>query len=341
MGDVRLEIEEALAGGGGSADGTAPHARRVPWAWLAAVAAVAALAAVVAVTLAARRPPDARVLAFEVREPEGAVFELTTGGPALSPDGRMLAFVGRTGAGASLYLRPLDVTTARALPGTDGAQHPFWSPDSRSLGFFANGKLQKIGVAGDSGLPVVLCTAKDMKGASWSPKGLIVFAPDSNAGLSRVPDQGGEPQPVTQLDATRKEISHRHPRFLPDGRHFLYLARLNDTFEHAVMVGSLEGSPPWELMRSPAAAEFASGHLFFLKDRNLLARPFDAESLVFRGEAFPLVEEVTLLGSSAVFSASPAGILAYHTRRPTALRRRLVCRSRRSAPRSAKRRPST
>jgi Tol biopolymer transport system component len=328
MGDVRLEIEEALAGGGGSADGTAPHARRVPWAWLAAVAAIAALAAVVAGTLAVRPRPDPRVLAFEVREPEGAGFALGMGPPVLSPDGRMLAFVARTGGHASLYVRPLDVTTARTLPGTDGAQYPFWSPDSRSLGFFADGKLQKIGVAGGGGPPVALCTAKDVKGASWSPKGDIVFAPDAKVGLSRVSDQGGATQPVTQLDAARKENSHRHPRFLPDGRHFLYLARLDDTGEHAVMVGSLEGRPPRELMRSLAAAEFASDHLFFLKDRTLMARPFDVERLEFCGEAFPLVQEVTLVGGGsegpafAIFSASPAGILAYHTRR--SLRRRLA-----------------
>ncbi len=339
------------AGSGAGMPATAGFRRRtrerLAWA-LAALATVTALVFAGGAIVAVRAQRDTRLLAFEVNPPEGASFDIRTdaiGMLALSPDGRGLAFTATAGKRSRLNVRSLDAPTAREVPGTEGAQYAFWSPDSRQLGFFAAGKLQKVDVAGGGGAPVVLCSAPDGKGGSWSPNGVIVFAPDAGLGLSRVSDQGGEPQPLTKLDASRKENSHRHPRFLPDGRRFLFLARLDGTAERAVMVGSLDGGPPRELLRSAGTAEFASGHLLYLKGlggahrlatATLVAQPFDVGSLALRGEAFPLAEDVTLVEGHAyveptsaalgAFSASATGTVAYHRTLGATTVRRLVWR---------------
>jgi len=166
------------------------------------------------------------------------------------------------------------------------------------------------------GPPLALCDAGDGKGATWSNDGVIVFAPSYNSPLHRVAEAGGESTPVTAFDADRKENSHRHPRFLPDGQHFLYMARSasGSSEGHAVMIGSLDGSQDRVLFRAPTAVEYASDHILFVRERTLMARPFDAGKLEFSGDAFPIAEVVTLLAPGTVvgvFSASQNGVLAY------------------------------
>ena len=337
IGDVRLELEELIAGAGTAAPAEAAPAARQPFrAWLVGAVVAAALLGAVGGYLARRSPPESRVLAFDVQPPPGTSFHLDTERPSvpvLSPDGRMLAFTAADGGRFSLHVRALDATTPRPVPGTEGAQYPFWSPDSTQIGFFAEGRLKRVQVVGNAGPPVALCSAMEMKGASWGAEGVIVFAPEAGTGLLRVSEGGGEPEPVTKLDPARKENSHRHPRFLPDGRHFLFLARIDGATEHAVMVASLDGAPPRELLRSPAAAEYASGQLLFLRERTLMARPFDTGRLEPSGEVYPVAEDVRLVGagptgtSLAVFSASAAGVLAYQ-QEAVADARRLVWRDR-------------
>ena len=170
---------------------------------------------------------------------------------------RFSAVVGAEGP--RLQVRRLDEPEARVLPGTDGAQYPFWSPDSRHLAFFADGKLKRVEASG--GPPLNLCDARDGKGGSWGSQGLIVFAPSFDTTIHRVPETGGEAEPVTTLDEDRGDDSHRHPRFLPDGRHFLYVARHTKGAAEgqAIVVGSIDEGEPRELLRSPAAAEYAAG----------------------------------------------------------------------------------
>jgi Tol biopolymer transport system component/tRNA A-37 threonylcarbamoyl transferase component Bud32 len=340
---ARLELSEVIAGKAGDAETGELSASAAPGrisrqaaAWGLGLAAVSVIVGIGLGRLTARQQRDERALAFEVFPPKGLSFRLDpeTPGPAvISHDGRMLAFTAESEGQTRLYVRPLHETGARALPDSDGAMYPFWSPDSRHLGFFADRKLRRVPVTGGGGPPLTLCSAPLGKGGSWSPEGIIVFAPSDGRGLSRVSDAGGEPVPLTRLDATRKDDSHRHPRFLPDGRHFLFLARLAGTTEHAVVVGSLDGGETKELLRSPVAAEYASGHLLFVREGRLMAQPFDPRRLEFAGEPFPVAEYVRLVaagpGSTAlgVFSASQTGLLAYQAGWSSS-RHRLVWRDR-------------
>jgi len=288
---------------------------RLPWA-AAAVAAV--VASVLAATLIATEDPEQQVIRFDVSPPAGSRFHLAPDDPGpvvVSPDGSMLAFSARSETGVlALWVRALDEQEPRLLLGTEDAQYPFWSPDSRRLGFFANGKLRAVEAVG--GPPLTLCDAVEGKGGAWSRDGVIVFAPSYNSPLHEVSESGGESTPVTELDADRNDNSHRHPRFLAGGRHFLYMARsaTGSTEGHAVMIGSLDGSEDRILFRAPTAVEYASGHLLFIRDRTLMARPFDAKRLEFSGDAFPIVDSVSLLASgtlAGVYSASQNGVLAF------------------------------
>ncbi len=289
--------------------------RAIPWAAVLA-ATVAALS--LGLLLIGREAPEQRVIRFETPPPEGGRFHLAPDNPgpvAVSPDGRMIAYSARTADGIiQLWVRALDEAEARPLPGTGNAQYPFWSSDSRRIGFFAGNKLRVIEAVG--GPPLALCDAADGKGGSWSQDGVIVFSPSYNSPLHRVSEAGGESTPITEFDADRKDNSHRHPRFLPNGRHFLYMARSasGSSEGHAVMIGSLDGSQDRVLFRAPAAVEYASGHILFVRERTLMARPFDAGKLEFTGDAFPISEAVTLLAPGTVvgvFSASQNGVLAY------------------------------
>jgi len=194
---------------------------------------------------------------------------------ALSPDGTSLAFVATDSAGIyHVCVRQLSELEARAIPGTENGRLPFWSPDSRSLGFFARGKLMKADLGGGS--PVVLTDAPDSRGGNWSPQGVIVFAPNRQGGLYRVPDGGGSPVELTHLDPSRQEFGHRYPQFLPDGKHFLFVGVRNGG-DHTTWMGSLDGSPPREVRRGYSASVFANpGYLLFKdKDNVLLAQRFD------------------------------------------------------------------
>ena len=321
--DVKLQLQW-IAEGGSQAGVAAPVAvrrRNRERLWMSAAVLFALLAAAFGFLFLRnlREPP--RVLRSSIAPPSGAAFWLdpgTPGPPALSPDGRKLTFSARGADGkVLLYVRSLDAVEAVALPGTDEALYPFWSPDSRSIGFFTGSKLKAVEAEG--GPPVTLCsTDNDPKGGSWNRTGTIIFARGSATTLSRVPAGGGEPVEITHFDAKRGDDSHRHPRFLPDGKHFLYLARSPRaaTEGHAIVVASLDGGPEKVLLRSPAGVEYASGHLIFLRERMLMARPFDTGRLAFAGDAFPLAENVSLLSLAAaagVFSASQNGILVYQT----------------------------
>ena len=216
---------------------------------------------------------------------------------AVSPDGRMLAFVAPhpTTIGSVLWVRPLGELQARILPGTEGAQSPFWSPDSRHLGFGANGKLKTIDVTG--GPPQPVCDLSvGFLGAAWNNEGTILFATGPSTvtvSLSRVSDRGGPIAEVLQPDRSQQQTSLLWPAFLPDGRHFLYLAWSNEPDKRAIFATSLDGGPPKLVVKASASAAFvAPGTLLYLRDTALMAQPFDTGRMQLTGEAVRLADGV-------------------------------------------------
>jgi Tol biopolymer transport system component len=267
---------------------------------------VAGLAVVGAVTsvLWPRPAAEERALDLDINPPAGAEFVLgAPGSLAISPDGRAIAFVAPSRGIEKLWVRPLDSAGAtHELPGTDGADQPFWSPDSRSLGFFSAGSLKRIEV--DGGPPVIVANASDARGATWASDGTIIFTPTVLSGLERVSDAGGGvPMPLTTLDSSRGESSHRWPQVLPDGKRFIYYVQSSDTRVAGAYVASMDR--PQEktlLVENLYGALYAPpsgkhpGYLLFLRENTLIARPFDPVRGSFSGQAVPVP------GGEAVFS---------------------------------------
>ena len=324
IGDARLELEEMLANPESlHAEPEAVAASsKTSLLWKVGVAALALLTMGLGFALwRASQPEPQQITRAFIPAPTGGDYDLATDYPApvaVSPDGRTLVFGVQEEEIKSLWVRDLDDLEARPLAGTEGAMYPFWSPDNRHIGFFAQGKLKKIEVAG--GPAMSLCDAPNGKGGSWNADGVIVFAPAHTTNLQSVSSAGGEPADVTSVDPEKGEDSHRHPRFLPDGEHFLFAARVGfggSSENSRLMIGSLSGESR-ELMPGSSNVEFAAGHLLYVYERTLMARPFDASQLELTGDAFPIAEEVwgdqgALLG---VFSASESGVLAYQTGTP-------------------------
>jgi serine/threonine protein kinase/Tol biopolymer transport system component len=264
-----------------------------------------------------RAPVDERVFKLSVLPPEKATLFQTVAPISLSPDGRRLAIVAAVEGQNLLWVRALDSTETKALSGTEGATNPFWSPDSRFIGFFAGGKLKKIDASG--GPPQSLSdVAAETRGATWNRDGVIVFSPgDFFEPLYRISAAGGEPTPVTVIDQSRFETSHRWPHFLPDGRHFLYWVRSSSQAESGgIFVGSLDSKETKRLLPTNLNAAYAPpGFLLFLRNETLMAQRFDADELQLAGEPFPVAEHVAFnlgLGRGA-FSVSENGVLAYRT----------------------------
>jgi Tol biopolymer transport system component len=285
-------------------------------AWALAALALSAAAILGAIHFRESTRP-ARVVRSLIA-PEEGTFPILTGDfggpPVLSPDGNLLAFAAAREQGAVLlWVRPMNALHARALTGTEGATFPFWSADSRSLGFFAGGKLKTVPVEG--GTPSEVCDAPIGRGGTWNAEGTIVFSPDFQSSLMQVPASGGTPKPLTVMD-TSKHDSHRWPYFLPDGKHFLYLAVTHGNTRapnDAIYFASLDGKENRLLMRAFNNVAYASGRLLFMRDSALVAQPFDPGTGALQGEAERLAEDVLVDGTvwRAQFDASSSGILAY------------------------------
>ena len=310
------------------ASGRTKRLKTALWAGTA-VAACFVVGLVVWILKPAPARPDTRAERFFVFPPETWSFDEqggTTVGPAalvVSPNGQQIAFAAKSADGKILlWIRSLDTLAAQSLPGTEGAGRPFWSPDSRYLGFFADGKLKKIDVSGGPAIP--LCDSGLGLGGTWSQDGVIVFAPGTNSGLQKVSASGGATTAATALSAS--EVGHRRPFFLPDGRHFLYYAAGPGTpGAGQVYISSLDSAERKLLINSDSVnVVYSQGHLLFLRETTLMAQAFDARRLAVTGEAFPIAENIQ--GSSQVqttnanppyafFSASENGVLAYQTGR--------------------------
>ena len=317
--DLKLQLQW-IAEGGSLAGVPAPVvARRKHWqlAGWAAAAVFALLAVVFAVGFVRRAPAPPRVLRATLLPPEKATFVHTV----ISPDGTQLAFVARAEGGKEmLWVRRLEALAAQPLPGTEGANFAFWSPDSRSIGFFANGKLKKVEAAG--GPPQTVCDAPEGRGGTWASDGTILFAPHPGTVIHRVPAAGGVATPVTKFDQSRTDATHRWPYFLPDGQHFIYAVRggAETTEESALNVESLDGKVKKLLVHAWSKPAYASGYLLFVREGTLMAQRFDTSRLEMTGDAFPLAEQVQInVGNGyASFSVSDNGVLAYRAGAPEA-----------------------
>ena len=301
--DLKLQLDW-IAEGGSQAGVAAPVAgrRKLRERLLWALASVALLAlGVTSTLLLTRAPQNAERLQVALLAPEDYSFDAFDF--ALSPDGKQVAFVAmKPGAKPQLWVRRLDSASAQPLAGTEGATEPFWSPDGRDLGFFAEGKLKRIEASG--GPVQSLASAVTPRGGAWSSEGVIVFAPSPTDPLYRVPATGGEATHFTKLDAARSETSHRWPQFLPDGKHFLFLAkaaatnaagRKEDTSGSTISVASLDSPTPKQITRAEQRGRYAGpGWLLFLRGANLMAQRFDAKSLEVSGEPVPIAEGIVM-----------------------------------------------
>ena len=325
IGEARVAIEETNDGSSfGNLDSAPPGRQKSRrWFWPIAAAATAALAAFsIGIAVRPRPLPTERVVRASIPAPPGARFHLAGGNPGpviVSPDGSKLAFTASENGAVRIWVRDLDSTAAHVLIGTDDAQYPFWSPDSRWVGFFAKGSLKKVEVAG--GVPVKLADASDGKGGAWNESGVILFTPDAGEPLYRVAASGGSAVKVTALAAG--ENSHRFPDFLPDGRHFLFLVRgdavtgVSAGRGGSIRVGSIDDPTTRVLTPTDSHAIFASGYVLYVQAGSsiLTARPIDLKALNWSGDPVPVADDVMILSGSmrGVFSASHDGVLCYLT----------------------------
>jgi eukaryotic-like serine/threonine-protein kinase len=307
--DARLEIEDALIA---PTEVVAPavQPRRADWRVALGGAALAVAVAATAAALYVRRStPEPVVTRLEISTPGTDLpFQF-----ALSPDGRRLAFVtGATGP-SQLAVRSLDTVGVQIFAGTEGALYPFWAPDSRTIGFAANGKLKRVDLAG--GAPQVIADAPQFRGGTWNSENVIVFAPAGGGGLVRVSATGGTPVEVTHV-APGQPI-HRWPQFLPDGRHVLFLVSAGAAAPtNAIYVASLDGGEPTRVVAADQNAMYAPpGYLLRVSQGVLVAQRFDVARATVSGDPFPVAQAVgqdDRQGHSA-FSVSAVGILAHRS----------------------------
>jgi serine/threonine protein kinase len=234
-----------------------------------------------------------------------------TGDPeslALSPDGQKIVFVAISEGVPRLWVRSLDSVTARPLLETGQAKYPFWSADSRSVGFFADDKLKRVDV--QDGSVRALANAPLGNGGAWNGEGAILFSRAPRYRIFRVGETGGDAVPLTHLEAVPG--NHSFPQFLPDGRHFLFFVDA-DAEARGIYVSGLDGSAPRRLLVADTTAKFSLGHLLFVRQGSLLAQRFDAARLELSGNPFSVAEQIATMGNrgSVALSASAAGPIAY------------------------------
>ncbi len=317
--DVKLQLQW-IGTAGSKAGIPAPVAARrrishsVAWA-VAAVAAAIAIAFAIGFFL--RAPAPARVLRTSILPPEQSVFDPLS--MALSPDGTKVAFVaGAAGSPNQIWVRSLDSTAAQPLAGTDQASSPFWSPDSRTLGFFSEGKLRTIDASG--GAIQTLADAPSPRGGTWGKSGTIVFAPTPTSPMLRIPATGGTPSPLkpgsTQpAMGMSGALSERWPAFLPDGQHYIFFKFASDTRKGArgdIHLASLGSAQDTVLFGADYQAQYANGFIVFVRDNNLLAQRFDEKSLKVIGNPVPIAEQIVVDDVGAAgFTLSQDGKLVF------------------------------
>jgi Tol biopolymer transport system component len=276
-------------------------------AWIAALVSVTLIAMATTIawvrerTKSAPPAPETRLDIATPSTTEPSSF-------AISPDGRRIVFVAAGDGPSRLWLRALDVAKAQPLAGTDGASYPFWSPDSRSVGFFVPGKLQRLDIGG--GLPQPLAKAPRGISGAWNPEGVMLFAPATEGPLFRLPASGGEAVAVTTLGPG--QTRHQSPQFLPGGRHFLFYA-VGRERSGEIYVGSLDAPDTIRVTAADSPGLYAvPGWLLFVRQGSLVARRFDAARGVLTGDPVSLADGVGVDGLTVgAFSVSAAGVVMY------------------------------
>jgi eukaryotic-like serine/threonine-protein kinase len=317
IGDARIAIEEVLSGAPEAvASSSAPSSARAtwqhafPWAFSGLLLVTTILFAFGYVL---RAPHPASAVVAQIAPPPDTSFALggpANGLPALSPDGTQLALVALGSDGnQELWVRPLNSSTARPLEETEGANNAFWSPDSRSIGFFAKGELNRIDSSG--GPPIAIAAGSRSPGGSWGSDGTILFAPGASE-VMRVPASGGTPQQVMKMNESEEAVSW--PQFLPDGKHFLTYVLSEEVENSGTYLGSLGGDAPKLILRGDSDAVYAwPGYLLFVRDGTLMAQRFDVSGFRLTGEAMPLAENVAVsnISKRGLFNISENGTLVY------------------------------
>jgi serine/threonine protein kinase len=310
IGDARVQIEDLLSGVPEPVTlpiSSAPPlwSRTLPWAVASLLFVGLGVVSFVHVREAA--PPIAPEMRVDISTPPTDAPESF----ALSPDGQKIVFTAMSDGQSSLWLRSLDSTSIKPLRGTEGGVYPFWSPDSRSIGFFADAKLKRTDVEG--GTVQVLANASVGRGGTWNRDGAILFAGRTTQPIFRVTATGGEPTPVTQVSATQS--GHLFPQFLPDGRHFLFYG-LGRPDSSGVYIGQLDGSDARRVLEADNAAVYASsGYLLFVRQGSLFAQRFDPVGLNVIGDPVSISEQVVMEvdpgARRSPVSASATGLIAY------------------------------
>ena len=303
IGDVRYLLESRTEVG--------PQAEaRAKLPWILAVM-LAVIAAAVSFVHFRETPPQRPTLRYTIAPPEHTTDLHSF---AISPDGHLLAMAAMVNGKLQLWLQPLAALRARAVPGTDDATYPFWSPDSRYIGFFAQGQLKKIAAAGGPAQPI--CNAPNGLGGSWNRDNIILF--DSGiavgAAIQRVPASGEAPSEVV-----RNKGTSLFPTFLLDGRHFLYLVVAQSAEQNGIYMASLDGKENRRILPDVSSAVPAVGNFLFIRENTLMAQPFDAKTAQIRSSAFPIAEGISPARFYvAPVSASETGVLLYQNGRSSA-----------------------
>lgn len=283
---------------------------RIAWRWVLGAAATLAVLAAAALLFRRASPIEQPVTFSSILPPEGSRIERIA---VLSPDGRSLVFTASAGNDPpQLWIRSLDAPEPVPLPGTTNGWHPFWSPDSRWVAFYAQGVLKKIDTRGGAPVPLYTIPGGGGTGGTWSPQGQIIFSAGFFSPLLKIPAAGGSPSVAAETDVAGSAF----PWFLPDGEHFLFVS-WPGSGRATLRVGSLRSTDSRTLMEVDSNVIYASGHLLYMRGDSLVAQPFDADALRTTGEAVLVAEPVRRLQggliSAGMFSASRTGLLAFQS----------------------------
>ena len=312
--DVGRELRWIASGGSGlSAAPSIPARGRTRERWLWAAAAILLAAALLGTNLSPSQP--APILRSYLPPPAEAGFDFTgdfAGPPAITPDGSAIVFCARnTKDRDSLWMQSLSELSAKKLEGTEGASFPFWSPDGKFVGFFADGRLKKVGLSG--GPVSFLADAPNARGGTWNRDNVILFEPDYRDSIWRISASGADAARLTKFEAG-KHTTHRWPVFLPDGRHFLFFATNHSGgSQQGIYFGSLSDGAYKHVVEADSQAQYASGYLLYHAQSQLLAQKFDAGTGTLSGDPVPLAGTVEYDSGTwhSSFAAAQNGILIY------------------------------